>query len=99
MSSEKNDELQSFQIGLRSGVSGTQRKSIEDRLEVSKDDFPTLSASIRSKSTFKKKASEKVDSLKKALKDGTSEEKEAAEKAKKAWERAMEVIAQASLKE
>lgn len=100
MSSEKNDDLQSFQIGLRSGVSGSQKKGSEiEKLEISKDDFPTLSTSIRSKSTFKKKAGEKVDSLKKALKDGPAEEKEAAEKAKKAWERAMEVIAHASLKE
>jgi hypothetical protein len=100
MSSEKNDDLQSFQIGLRSGVSGSQKKSIElEKLEVSKDDFPTLSSSIRSKSTFKKKAGEKVDALKKALKDGPTEEKEDVEKAKKAWERAMELIAHASLKE
>lgn len=100
MSSEKNDDLQSFQIGLRSGVSGSQKKSIDlEKLEISKDDFPTLSTSIRSKSTFKKKAGEKVDSLKRTLKDGSAEEKSAAEKAKKAWERAMEVIANASLKE
>lgn len=100
MPPEKDDDLQSFQIGLRSGVSGSPKKTIDtDRLEVSKDDFPTITTSLRSKSTFKKKATERVDSLKKVLKDGSDEEKQAAEKAKKAWERAMEVIAQASVKE
>lgn len=100
MPPEKDDDLQSFQIGLRSGVSGSPKKTIDtDRLEVSKDDFPTITTSLRSKSTFKKKATEKVDSLKKVLKEGSDEEKQAAEKAKKAWERAMEVIAQASVKE
>lgn len=100
MPSEKNDDLQSFQIGLRSGVSGSPKKSIDsDRYEISKDDFPTLTASLRSKATLKKKTGEKLDSLKKVLKDGSAEEKEAAGKAKKAWERAMEVIAQASVKE
>src|SRR5436305_2074473 len=102
MSADKDDDLKSFQIGLMSGASTAKKKGAEqEHFEISKNDFPNLSASIRSKATFKKKAAENLDSLKRAAADESesAEEREAAAKAKKAWERAMEVIAQSSLKE
>ncbi|PWT88521.1 MAG: hypothetical protein C5B54_10475 [Acidobacteria bacterium] len=102
MSSDKNDELKSFQIGFMSGASTPQKKSSDsERFEVSKEDFPALSASVRSKATFKKKTGEKLTSIKQLLGDKSEspEEKERAEKAKKAWERALEVVNQVSIKD
>ncbi len=100
MSTENDEEFKSFQIGLRSGAAGGSVKSApSERIEITKEDFPNLSTVTRSKATFKKKTGEKLESFKKVLRDGTTEEKEAAEKAKKAWERAMEVISQVSVKE
>lgn len=100
MSTENDEELKSFQIGLRSGAAGGSVKSApSERMEITKEDYPNLSTVTRSKATFKKKTGEKLESFKHVLRDGTPEEKEAAEKAKKAWERAMEVISQISVKE
>ncbi len=102
MSSDKNDELKSFQIGLMSGASTSQKKGSEsERFEVSKEDFPALSSSARSKATFKKKTGDKLTSIKQVLgsKEEIPEEKERAEKAKKAWERALEVVNQVSIKD
>lgn len=99
MSSEKNDDLKSFQIGLRSGAS-TSKKNVEtDHFEISKDSFPSLAASLKGKATFKKKTTEHLDTIKQVLKSGSDEDKAVAEKVKKAWERAMEVIAQTSVKD
>ena len=95
------DELESFQIGLRSGVASSTRKSLAgEQFEISKDDFPNLSALVRSKATFKKKAGERVKSLKDAAKQEESDEEKArAEKARKAWENAMDLVSQLSIKE
>jgi len=102
MVSEKNDDLKSFQIGLMSGASTTQKKSTDvERFEVSTEDFPAISASARSKATFKKKTNDRVASYKDVLKSNeeSTEEKDRAEKAKKAWERALEVISNVSIKD
>src|SRR5262249_27155658 len=99
MSSEKNDDLKSFQIGLRSGASTSKKNLDTDHFEISKESFPSLAASLKGKATFKKKATEHLDAIKQVLKAGSDEEKAIAEKAKKAWERAVEVIAQASVKD
>ena len=102
MPSGKEDDLKSFQIGLMSGAATSSKKSVgTEALQVSKDDYPSLAALSRSKATFKKKTGEKVDSLKRILnsKEETSEEKERAEKAMKAWANALEVVSQLSTKE
>jgi len=101
MSAEKDDELKSFQIGLRSGTAAAPKKSFGERIEITREDYPTLTAANRSKATFKRKTAEKLQELKDVLqKEGESvEEKERAEKAKKAWERALEVVSQVSLKD
>jgi hypothetical protein len=101
MVSEKNDDdLKSFQIGLMSGTSN-QKKSEVQRIEVSGEDFPAISASAKSKATFKKKTTDRVASYNDVMKskDESAEEKERAEKAKKAWERALEVISNVSIKD
>lgn len=102
MASEKNDDLKSFQIGLMSGASTTQKKPTDiERIEVSREDFPAISASAKSKATFKKKTGDRVASYTDVMKskEESPEEKERAEKAKKAWERALEVISNVSIKD
>jgi len=102
MPADKDEDLKSFQIGLRSGAApATPKKTPFERLEITKEDYPNLTAVNRSKSTFKKKTNEKLESFKQVLtSDGeSSEEKERAEKAKRAWERALEVVSHLSLKD
>ena len=100
MPSENDEELKSFQIGLRSGAAaGSIKSAPSERIEITKEDYPNLTNVTRSKATFKKKTGERLESFKEVLRDGTPEEREAAEKAKKAWERAMEVTSQVSVKE
>jgi len=101
MPADKDEDLKSFQIGLRSGVATTPKKTPSERLEVTREDYPSLTAANRGKATFKKKTNERLESFKEVLKSEgeSSEEKERAEKAKRAWERALEVVTQLSVKD
>jgi hypothetical protein len=98
MSAEKDDELKSFQIGLRSS-GAMPKKPPSERYEITKEDYPSLSAANRIKATFKRKTGEKLQELKSSFSTESSEEKERAEKAKRAWELALEVVSQLSVKD
>lgn len=101
MSTEKDDDLKSFQIGLRSTPGSGSKSTASQSYEVTKDDYPNLATANRTKATFKRKTNEKLQELKDQIKDesGSSEEKERAEKAKRAWEHALQVISQLSVKD
>ena len=101
MSAEKDDELKSFQIGLRSTAAPASKRTIAEPLEISKEEYPNLTAVNRTRATFKRKTNEKLQELKDVMKkEGeSSEEKERAEKAKRAWELALEVVSQLSVKD
>jgi hypothetical protein len=101
MSAEKDDELKSFQIGLRSGTGSVTKKAPSEHFEITKEDYPNLSAANRIKATFKRKTGEKLQEYKDTMKseEKSSDEREAAEKAKRAWELALEVVSQLSVKD
>lgn len=101
MSDEKDDDLKSFQIGLRSATGSIPNKAPSERYEVTREDYPNLSAATRIKATFKKKTGERLQDLKDVLKNESesSEEKERAEKARRAWELALDVVSRLSVKD